>query len=153
MRSLFLIALAGIALAAPSPRLGHVLHEKRAAEPVDWHKDRRLHPDKILPMRFGLSQQNLHRLGEILMSVSHPESPAYGQHLSPAEVVETFAPSNETIKNVMDWLVGSGFTRDRLRLTANRGWVEVNATTAEVEDLLNTEYHVYRHPSGVEQFG
>lgn len=87
------------------------------------------------------------------MSVSHPESPSYGQHLSPAEVVETFAPSDETVRSVVDWLIGSGFARDRLRLTASRGWIEVNATTAEVEDLLNTEYHIYRHPSGVEQFG
>jgi tripeptidyl-peptidase-1 len=52
-------------------------------------------------MRFGLVQQNLffHGLEEMLMSVSHPESPKYAQleHFTPMEVVDTFAPSQETI--------------------------------------------------------
>ena len=39
------------------------------------------------------------------------------------------------------------FSPDRLRLLANKGWIDVDATTAEVEDLLNAEYHVYAHPS------
>lgn len=154
MRALFLfIAFVGAAVAVPSPRANHVVHEKRAAEPVHWVKARRLEPDRVLPMRFGLSQQNIDKLEEMLMAVSHPESPTYGQHWSPAEVVETFAPSEETISAVRNWLTEFGFASERLRLTPSRGWIEVNATTAEVEDLLNTEYHVYSHPSGAEQIG
>lgn len=149
----FLVLLASYAAAAPSARVNHVVHETRAAEPLDWALTRRLESHKVLPMRFGLSQQNMHRVEELLMEVSHPESPKYGQHYTPAEVIETFAPSRETISAVTDWLVDSGFSRDRLRLSANRGWIHVNATTAEVEELLNTEYHVYTHPSGGEQIG
>ncbi|TFK40519.1 Pro-kumamolisin, activation domain-containing protein [Crucibulum laeve] len=140
-------------LAAPSRRSNHVVHERRAAEPLDWVKSARLDADKVLPMRFGLSQQNIHRLEEMLMEVSHPESPKYGQHYSPAEIVDTFAPSGETIAAVTEWLVDSGFSRDRLSLTGNKGWIQLNATTAEVEELLQTEYHVYTHPSGDQQFG
>lgn len=148
-----LAALVGVALAAPSPRSGHVLHEKRASEPVDWAVSRRLEPDKILPMRIGLAQRNLDRLEELLMEVSHPESPKYGQHYTPSEVVDTFAPTIETIEAVTNWLVNSGFSRDRLRLAGNKGWIHVNVTTAEAEELLDTQYHVYTHPSGDEQIG
>ncbi|KAI0783459.1 subtilisin-like protein [Abortiporus biennis] len=136
---------------APSPRSNHVLHEKRAAEPIDWFRERRLEAHKILPMRFGLTQKNLHKLEEMLMAVSHPTSPNYGKHLSPEEIVETFAPNSETIDTVSNWLVESGINKERLRLTPSKGWIEVNATVAEVEDLINAEYHVYTHPSGVEQ--
>ncbi len=85
------------------------------------------------------------------MAVSHPSSPTYGKHFSPLEVVEAFAPSEDSISAVISWLSEFGFDNDRIRLTGNKGWVEVNATTAEAEELLNTEYHVYTHPSGVEQ--
>lgn len=87
------------------------------------------------------------------MSVAHPSSPTYGQHYTPLDVVNAFSPSEETISTVISWLTESGLDRDRLRLTVNKGWVEVNATTAEVEELLQAEYHVYTHPSGFEQIG
>lgn len=120
-------------------------------EPRGWVKTRRLEADKILPMRFGMTQSNLHKLEEMLMAVSHPSSPSYGKHLSPLEVVETFAPSEASIASVISWLSEFGFDNDRIRLAGNKGWVEVNATTAEAEELLDTEYHVYTYPSGVEQ--
>ena len=148
------VFLASYAAAAPSPRANHVVHETRAVEPLDWVLSRRLESHKVLPMRFGLVQQNIHRLEELLLEVSHPESPKYGQHYTPAEIVKTFTPSHETISAVTNWLVNSGFSRDRLKLSANKGWIHVNATTAEVEDLLDAEYHVYSHPStGSEQIG
>ena len=157
MRSILLfvrvVTLLGVAFAVPSPRSDHVVHETRAAEPIHWAKTGRLGSNRVLPMRFGLVQQNLHRLEEMLMCVSHPESPKYAQHFTPMEVVETFAPSEETISAVTSWLVDSGFSHDRLRLSPNKVWIHVNASTSEVENLLNTEYHVYSHPSGDTQIG
>ena len=152
--TLLSVFLASYAAAVPSPRANHVVHEARAVEPLDWVLSRRLEADKVLPMRFGLVQQNIHRLEELLLEVSHPESPKYGQHYTPAKIVDTFAPSRETISAVTNWLVDAGFSPDRLKLSVNKGWIHLNATTAEVEDLLKAEYHVYTHPStGGEQIG
>ncbi|RDB14895.1 Aorsin [Hypsizygus marmoreus] len=143
-----------ICLAAPSPRsTHHVVHERRAAEPIDWLKSRRLESDKVLPMRFGLTQRNIDRLEEMLLAVSHPESPTYGRHWTPAQVIDTFAPGGDTVAAVIEWLVDAGISRDRLRLTRNKSWIELNATTGEVEELLKTEYYVYSHPSGDQQLG
>ena len=155
MRSvlLFVATLLGVAFSVPSPRSYHVIHETRAAEPIEWVNTGRLDSNRMLPMRFGLVQQNLHKLEEMLMSVSHPESPKYAQHFTPMEVIDTFAPSEETISAVTNWLVDAGFSRDRLRLSSNKGWIHLNALTSEVESLLNAEYHVYTHPSGETQIG
>ncbi|KAF8879106.1 subtilisin-like protein [Gymnopilus junonius] len=148
------LLFAVLAVAAPH-RSTHVVHEKRAADPEfhGWVQDRRLESGKILPMRFGLSQQNMHRLEEMLMEVAHPESPQYGQHYTAAEIIDLFAPSKETIESVTHWLTESGISRERLRLSANKGWIHLNATAAEVEDLLKAEYYVYTYPSGDEQIG
>ncbi|KAG5346761.1 hypothetical protein C0989_000262, partial [Termitomyces sp. Mn162] len=96
-------------------------------------------------MRFGLKQENLHRIEEMLLAVSHPQSPTYGQHWTPSAVVETFAPSDDTIAAVANWLTDAGITRERLRLSVSKGWIDLNATVGEIEDLLKTEYHVYTH--------
>ena len=153
LKLLLFAVLLGVALAAPSRRSPHVLHETRALEPLDWVPVGRLDSNKVLPMRFGLVQQNLHRVEEMLRAVSHPESPTYGKHYTPADVVDTFAPSKETITAVTKWLIDSGFAPNRLRLSANKGWISLEATTSEVEDLLKAEYHVYSHASGDQQFG
>ncbi|KAG6909284.1 hypothetical protein DXG01_001228 [Tephrocybe rancida] len=96
-------------------------------------------------MRFGLTQRNIHRIEDMLMDVSHPESPAYGQHWTPSRVLDTFAPSGDTITAVTNWLADAGIARERLRLSVSKGWIELNATVQEMESLLKTEYHVYGH--------
>ena len=155
MRSvlLFVVTSLGVASGVPSPRSDNVVHETRLSEPTHWIKAGRLDSNKVLPMHFGLIQQNLHRLEEMLMSVSHPESAKYAQHFTPMEVVDAFAPSEETISAVTNWLVDSGISRDRLRLSANKGWIHLNASTSEVENLLDTEYYIYVHHSGDTQIG
>ncbi|KAF4617122.1 hypothetical protein D9613_005784 [Agrocybe pediades] len=154
---LVLVALSAAAVAVPSTRPAssvHVLHEKRAMEPVDWVKSRPLDADWILPMRFGLAQQNLDKIEDMLMSVSHPSSPRFNQHFTPEEIRETFAPSEESINSVTDWLVGAGIAKDRLRLSGNKGWIHLDATVDEAERLLKAEYHVYTHAgTGSEQIG
>ncbi|KAG6902424.1 hypothetical protein C0995_000350 [Termitomyces sp. Mi166 len=155
MRLAFALAsFLAICLAAPPRTSHHVVHETRAVDPVDWRIVRRLEHDKVLPMRFGLRQRNLDRIEEMLMAVSHPESPTYGQHWTPSDVVKTFAPSGDTIAAVANWLADAGIARERLRLSVSKGWIDLNATVGEIEDLLKTEYHVYSHSeTGDEQIG
>ena len=153
---IYATALAAFAVAAPSitRRSDLVVHEKRAQEPRDWILTRRLEPTAVLPMRFGLTQSNLHKVEEMLMSVSHPSSPKYGQHFSAKEIVDTFAPSTETIERVVEWLTESGIDKSRLKLSKSKGWIEVDATVEEAEALIDAEYHVYTHPeTGSQQIG
>ncbi|KAH9978682.1 subtilisin-like protein [Lactifluus volemus] len=147
------LAICALVAAAPSSSRRHnfVLHERRASHPVTWAQTRRLEPHKVLPLRIGLTQQNAHQIEELLMSIAHPDSPTYGQHWSPERVANYFAPSNASISTVKTWLSDSGLHPDRIRISLSNSWIEVNATVAEVEDLLDAEYHVYTHPSGHEQ--
>lgn len=57
--------------------------------------------------------------------------------------------SEESADEVASWLADSGFAPERINQHANKGWIEVNdATVAEIEDLLQTEYYVYGHKHG-----
>ncbi|KAJ6575874.1 peptidase S8/S53 domain-containing protein [Mycena sp. CBHHK59/15] len=133
--SLSLSTLLSPALAQPSHL---VLHERRTHIPAGWERH-----DKL-----AVDAPNIANLDALLHDVSHPDSPNYGAHWTPQRVAETFAPEWKTVDAVRDWLVNSGFARERIRVSGSRIWVEVNATVAEAEKLLNTEYHVYKHTSG-----
>ena len=47
-----------------------------------------------------------------------------------------------------NWLVTSGIEASRISLSRGRNWLNVNASIAEVEDLLKTEYKIYEHSTG-----
>ncbi|KAF8217807.1 peptidase S8/S53 domain-containing protein [Mycena galopus ATCC 62051] len=148
MLALFPLLLAAVAAAQTlSPS---VQHAKRSALPAGWSRVRRHAPDAVLPLRFGLTQPDvdMQTLEELLNDVSHPDSPNYGNHWSSARVAAHFAPSDESVHTVVSWISDSGVARDRVRVSKTKGWVMINATVAEAESLLNTEYHVFEHDSG-----
>ena len=113
----------------------HVVHEKRDSHPARWEKRHRVMSDSILPVRVGMVQSNLDNAHDFLMDVADPASPNYGKHWTAQRVLEHFAPSRETINAVTDWLISSGVSRERLRLSNSRGWLEFNASVAEAESL------------------
>ncbi|KAJ7698737.1 peptidase S8/S53 domain-containing protein [Mycena rosella] len=145
---LTLAALAAAQTISPS-----VQHAKRHHLPGGWSRVRRHEPDAVLPLRFGLTQPDvdMNTLEALLNDVSHPDSPNYGMHWAPARVAEHFAPSDEAVHAVTSWIKERGFAQERVRVSKTKGWVMLNASVAETEALLNTEYHVYAHePSGKE---
>ncbi|MCJ1248318.1 hypothetical protein MMC30_005535 [Trapelia coarctata] len=134
-----------LALPASVP---YVVHEKRSGG--SWSRNEKFKPNgrTTLPVWVGLKQSNLDHGHEILMDISSPNSENYGKHLSADEVAEMFAPSQASIDAVHSWLVASGVEPARVVLSPGRHWLKFNATIAEVESLLQTEYKYYQNLSG-----
>ncbi|OIW31229.1 Pro-kumamolisin [Coniochaeta ligniaria NRRL 30616] len=147
--STFLGLIATLAVAVDAKPLRratkHVVHEEKPAARRNWFKTSRLHQSKILPVRIGLTQKNLDRAEEFIYGVSHPDSDSYGKHWSPEKVVDMFSPKQQSIDLVMEWLEAEGIQPGRAKLSSSKTWISLNATVAEVERLLKTQYHVYKH--------
>ena len=144
-----LLCLAGLvanALAAPSPR--HALHERRNGLPPGWSRKNRMSSEEKLPMRIALTQSNLDKGEQFLLDVSHPDSSNYGRHWSAKKIAETFAPSQDSVDAVKDWLTTSGISGDRISQTDSFGWLKFDATVGEAEGLLKTEFYRHEHDTG-----
>ncbi|KAI0370826.1 subtilisin-like protein [Pilatotrama ljubarskyi] len=141
----FTLGVASLALAARTP-VRRVAHETRRSLPAGWTPVRRAEPDRVLPLSVGLVQNNLESLEAYLMDVSHPDSPNYSKHWTPAEVADAFRPSQEAVETVHMWLVEDGrIGADRIKLSKSGSWLLANVTAEEAEQLLGTEYYVYEH--------
>ncbi|TGO42774.1 hypothetical protein BHYA_0005g00390 [Botrytis hyacinthi] len=130
-----------------STRSSFVSHEKRNTPHTQWMKRDRIASTTLLPVRIGLSQGNLEKGHDFLMDVSHPKSSNYGKHWTAEQVHEMFAPSEETINTVRNWLVDSGIAASRIVHSDTKGWYAFDATTSELENLLNAQYYTYEHSS------
>ncbi|KAF9243180.1 peptidase S8/S53 domain-containing protein [Melanogaster broomeanus] len=118
------LVLALSALAGPNPS-PYRLHEKRVMSPPGGFT-----PVGTLPMLsflicFALSQSNIDEIWDIPHGAG--------------DILRKFSPGDETIT-----------TLPSIKVTPNRGWIEVHATVEEAERLLQTEYHVYGHETSQE---
>jgi tripeptidyl-peptidase-1 len=103
-----------------------------------------------IPLRFALVQPNIENIEEYLYEVSHPDSPNYGKHWNASQVAVKFAPSQQSVDAVRDWILENGIQSYRVEISPSRGWLQFQATGKEGEDLLHSTYHVYGHETGTE---
>jgi tripeptidyl-peptidase-1 len=141
------LAFATASLGLPSPST-KVVHEKRDVIHGQWTKLGRANAESLLTLRIGLIQSNLHRGDELINAVAHPESATYGQHLSPQQVIDLFAPSDDAIKETEQWLLSEGVKSDQITLTTGRNWIKVSTTVGKAESLLDTSYNVFENADG-----
>ncbi|KAF8435043.1 peptidase S8/S53 domain-containing protein [Boletus edulis BED1] len=147
--SIFLIAASlGLLSSAEPFRTLYNIHEKRTHIPHGWSLTRRCNPTSSIPLRFALKQKNIEEIGNYLYDMSHPNSPNYGKQWTAGDVARTFAPTDETVGVVRSWLITCGIGEERIALSRAKGWIQVNVTVEEAEELMNTEYNVYTHLSG-----
>jgi len=79
---------------------------------------------------------------------SDPRSPKYGKHYTADEVIELFAPASSSIDLVLAWLIEYGIQETRISQSANKAWLQFDASVEEMEQLLQTKYHFYEHING-----
>ncbi|CCM05401.1 uncharacterized protein FIBRA_07617 [Fibroporia radiculosa] len=134
-----------LSVANVSASSSRVVHESRSGIPSGWVPVRRAEANSVLPLRIGLAQPNLENMEAYIMDVSHPESPNFGKHWSPAKVAHIFRPTEVAMDTVRKWLFESGIEEHRVKLSPSGGWMLANVTVEEAEQLLGTEYYVYQH--------
>lgn len=57
----------------------------------------------------------------------------------------SFAPEEETVNSIKDWLLEFGIHDSRIVHSDNKGWIAVDVTVSEAEALLDTEYYEHEH--------
>ncbi|KAH9217424.1 putative Tripeptidyl-peptidase sed1 [Leptodontidium sp. 2 PMI_412] len=128
----------------------HSLHERHLPQwGQQWVKKSKVPSSQIFPMRIGLKQHNLEAGHNKLMEISTPGSASYGNHMTPEEVIEFFAPRQSSTDAVIDWLTTSGISADRCAPSANKQWIQFDATAEEAENLLFADFYLWEHSSGV----
>lgn len=119
-----------------------VVHERRFADHT-LHRGQRVDGTSITTFRIGLKQSNLEYGYDYLMNVSHPSSEHYGKLWSPEEVRKTFAPSQQSIEHVRNWLGSHGIES----ITEERGFLSFETTVADAERLFAAQYFEHRDHS------
>jgi tripeptidyl-peptidase-1 len=90
---------------------------------------------------FGIKQNNLDKLTDILHDVSDPLSPNYGKHWTKEEIVK-FTVNPEANAAVIKYLESNNI--NVVDQTLNGEYITAEADVSQWESMLNCKFHVYR---------
>jgi tripeptidyl-peptidase-1 len=107
--------------------------------PRGWRLMRPAEGTEDIRLRISLMQQNVDKLYDILMDVSTPSHPKYGQHLQGEEVFELLKPRKETSDAVISWLQDSNITS----IKDDSDWIMFSTNVKTANKLLETQFQWY----------
>ncbi|KAF2768507.1 subtilisin-like protein [Teratosphaeria nubilosa] len=141
-----LTVIGGDLVAARAVPNSHVVHERRHLPSTRWIKRDRVAPHVKVPVRIGLKQNQdvVSKAQDWLMDVSHPSSSNFGQHWTQAEVIEAFAPHEDSVATVKQW-ISSVLGEKPVTHSDNKAWLAFDATVSELEELVHAQFHEAHH--------
>lgn len=74
-----------------------------------------------------------------------PTSPNYSKHWSIEQVRAFFAPDDDSVRAVKEWLVSSGIATNEksIRVSHSGTWLQLNTTVGKVQKATQAQYSVY----------
>lgn len=124
--------------------------EHPAIVPKRWTEGAACSDDREFTMTMAIKEENMDMLHEWVMAVSDPKSPTFHEYWTADKVLETFAPSQETMDAVQAWLQPHGFSveNDNLRFRAKHGnLLQMTVTCAKANEMLGAKYMVFNEES------
>lgn len=116
---------------------------ERARNHKRWIQNKRADGSELHEVVFAIKQRNLDLLDTILMEVSDPTNPRYGQHLT-FEQVGMLTTNTQATEQIVAWLNEHHVT---VVHTTKRGeYIKARAPVGTWEQLLGTEFYQYQHP-------
>jgi len=113
-----------------------------------WAKLGKPHEETEIKLIIAIKQRNVDILERIFWEVSDPTSTSYGEHLTMDDITKIVAPEESVLDAVFHWLDGHPITFKEL--TPNKDMLTIKLPLKSAEELLQTEYHLYRHRTGKE---
>jgi tripeptidyl-peptidase-1 len=135
-------------LAAPGSSHPHTNTPKlkeSVPPPHNWIDLGRAPPARAIPLRIALPQTRFDELERHLYETSDPSHARYGQHLLKEHVEELVKPPSHSVDAVDAWLAQYGITRELIRRSPAGDWITVNVPVMLAEEMLDTEFHVWKH--------
>ncbi|KAI0290954.1 Pro-kumamolisin, activation domain-containing protein [Multifurca ochricompacta] len=139
----FLAALSVAVVTSASPSVLKL--RQSIAPPRNWIDLGRAPSTHVIPLRIALPQHRFLELEQHLVEISDPFHERYGDHLSKEEVEALIAPHATSVDAVHEWLTGHGIQQESCDRSSAGDWITVHVPVAQAENMLGTEFRLWKH--------
>jgi tripeptidyl-peptidase-1 len=150
--ALFLGPAAALALGPASTAIDedygpYEVVEKVNQIPTEWTYRGPADGDDLLNLRLVIRSEADHDLAAKLTSISSPESPDYGNHLTQEQLAAFVSPSDETIEFINSWL--SSFSSvSNISYINHPSTISFQSTVETANNILQSEFGYYQMIEG-----
>jgi tripeptidyl-peptidase-1 len=118
--------------------------EKLYAVPHPWvlKDDGHVDADRSFKLRIHLKNRNIASFHKQVYDISTPGHPSYGRHQTREELNALLAPSKESFNLVAEWIEEEGLSEIA---KIENDWIVLDSTIGDVEELLQTEFKLYKN--------
>ena len=152
LKLLLIVPYVVTVFAVPGPPIQiRSVYTQKSSHPVPrtWTCLGRASLDHQLNLHIALRQARFDELDRRLNEISSPSHLHNGQHLTAAEVDVLISPPADAIERVEEWLSQHGIHKSMLSYSSAKDWINIALSVSGVEQLLDTEYFLYKHENGV----
>ena len=107
--------------------------------PLSWQTTGRAAAPDTICVIVALKQRNLEQLPSLVLAVSNPTSPTYGQYLTKGQLDALTAPAPEAFDAVAQWLSAGGTHVVNIQRSA--ATVAATLPVAHAEAIFNTKFY------------
>ncbi|KAF9958066.1 hypothetical protein BGZ72_000931 [Mortierella alpina] len=137
-----LLAVLALLLVPQGPYSGqfhtYINFEELVNPPTQWKYQEPAPASTKISLRIGLKLRNVERFQQMVIDLSTPGHPTFGQHMSNDEINAIIDPSEDSLRLVLEWLKSFG-----INAVHDGQWVKADVTVAQAQVLLKTQFGVY----------
>lgn len=145
MRAQLRVLVTALCLARLASAICHVhqIVEQLEAVPLGWSRGSRPAPMKLLTFRLSVNQEQTELFERQVIELSTPTHDQYGKHLEREEIQELLRPDPVISDKIFSWLRSENISPSSIKTNGN--WISFQATVAQAERMLETEFFYYHH--------
>lgn len=108
---------------------------------ADMVKGERANSTDVLNLHLAVQQPAMNDFHQLVVDISSPGHPSYGQHLSKRDVEKMLRPPVAATKAIMEWLKEAGIPSQDIKDEGH--WIMFNTSVLSAEALLDTQFHYF----------
>jgi len=111
--------------------------------PQGWSIGSRPSPSTFMTFRLSISQPNMAIFEHIVIDLSTPGHPSYGQYMGREEIQNLLRPETAISDQILAWLYSENVSPENVE--ANGNWVTFKVSASQAGRMLRAQYRYYHH--------
>ncbi len=97
----------------------------------------------LLKLRIAVRQERQVKFEQMVIDMSTPDHPTYGQHMKRDQMKAFLRPSNEVSQAILGWLRSEGIPESGIEDDGD--WINFKVTVGEAESMLKTHFYYFHN--------
>ena len=129
-----------LSISTDNSYIGRTIIGNRSYIPANWYKLERINSNDKMNFIIALKQHNIDYIEDILINISNPKNPQYGEYKTRNEILDIIVPDIKYSESILDWIHTNNNNFDCIN---GFDYIKCNSNVKNVEKLFLTNIYSF----------